>query len=126
MAEDHSPVADRLKEARFLTAARQREAVSQERMAELIGQELKRTFHPTQWRRYEGGAEPPLEIIRAVARLSGLSPAYIAFGEESALDIDESMLRDISDEELARAERIVAERERLKAKRGAGGGGSPS
>jgi hypothetical protein len=79
MAEPDS-VSLRLKEARFRTAANLRETVSQDRMAELIGEHLKRVFHPTQWRRYEGGVEPPLEIIRAVAAVSGLPEAYIAFG----------------------------------------------
>jgi hypothetical protein len=75
-------VSERLKEARFQTAARLRESVSQERMAELVGEELGRVMHPTQWRRYEAGTEPPLDVIQAAARCSGLTASYIAFGAE--------------------------------------------
>jgi hypothetical protein len=74
-------VAERLKEARFQTAARLRENVAQDRMATLVADALGRVLHPTQWRRYESGErEPPLDVITAVARVSGLSEAYIAFG----------------------------------------------
>lgn len=78
--QQQDTVSARLKEARFRTAARLREAVAQDRMAELVGKELGRVMHATQWRRYEGGTEPPLDVIRAVARVSGLSEGYLAFG----------------------------------------------
>lgn len=81
-------VAERMKEARFQTAARLREPVSGERMSELVGQALGRVLHPTQWRRYEGGTEPPLDVIRAAARVSGLAEAYIAFGDETRTDVE--------------------------------------
>jgi len=81
---DDDGVAGRMKQARLQTAVGLRETVSQERMADLVGAELKRVLHPTQWRRYETGErEPPLDVIRATARVSGLTEAYIAFGEST-------------------------------------------
>jgi hypothetical protein len=104
---------DRLLEARLQAAVRLRESVSRARMAELLGQALKRSFHETQWRRYESGeSEPPLEVIRAAAAISGLSPAYIAFGDVP-VNIDASQFRYLTDEEIARAERKVAENPKL-------------
>ncbi|HEX6464271.1 MAG TPA: hypothetical protein VFZ98_07460 [Vicinamibacterales bacterium] len=79
-------LADRLLEARLLEArlragAQVRRTVSQDYMADLVSAELGRALHKTQWRRYESGErEPPLDVIRAVARVSGLSESYIAFG----------------------------------------------
>lgn len=102
MSEQES-IADRLKEARFQTAARLRENVSQDRMAELVGEALGKTFHATQWRRYEGGREPPLDVIRAVARVSGLSEAYIAFGISATAIIDPTTDRKLTEAELDRA-----------------------
>jgi hypothetical protein len=77
-------VAERMKEARFRTAAARREAVSQALMAQLVSNVLGRVVHQTQWGRYEtGDSEPPLDVIRATARVSGLAEAYIAaFGED--------------------------------------------
>lgn len=79
MAE--TDLAVRLKEARLATGFIRGDSVSQEQMAELVSAELGRTLHPTQWRRYEsGGRQAPLEVIAAAAAVSGLDPAYIAFG----------------------------------------------
>lgn len=53
----------------------------------ILGAVLGRKFHPTQWRRYESGeSEPPLEVIRAVAKVSGLTEAYIAFGPAATVN----------------------------------------
>lgn len=77
-------LADRLKTARFHVAAARRENVSQARMAELVSDASGRTVHQTQWGRYEAGeSEPPLSVIRATAKVSGLSEVYIAFGYEA-------------------------------------------
>jgi hypothetical protein len=82
MAESEGVFA-RMKKARFQTAANVGEVVSQERMAELVSAQLGRVLHPTQWRRYETDREPPLEVIVATARVSGLSETFIAFGTRS-------------------------------------------
>lgn len=110
---DSDSVAGRLKEARFQTAARLRETVSGDRMAELVGTELGKTMHPTQWRRYEAGTEPPLDVIRAVARVSGLSEAYIAFGiirpPDAGAIVDPERDRKLTDAEVDRASRKARE-----------------
>jgi hypothetical protein len=82
---DQLVVAERMKEARFRTAAARREAVSQALMAQLVSNVLGRVVHQTQWGRYEtGDSEPPLDVIRGTARVSGLAEAYIAaFGENA-------------------------------------------
>lgn len=78
-------------------------------MAELVGAAMKRVMHPTQWRRFESGdSEPSLEIIRAAARVSELSPAYIAFGAEDDLAVG---ARKLTDEELDRADAKAAQEE---------------
>lgn len=72
----------RLKEARLRAAVRLNETVSQDRMAALVGEALGRVLHPTQWRRYESGErEPGLDVIRAVAAVSGMDERVIAFGD---------------------------------------------
>lgn len=74
---------ERIKEARFRVAVLRKDGVSQGRMAELISGLLGRSIHQTQWGRYESGeSEPPVDVIRAVARISELSPAYVAFGDD--------------------------------------------
>lgn len=79
MADDDS-VFGRMKKARLHAGFRLGESVSQERMAELVSRELGRVLHPTQWRRYETDREPPLDVIVATARVSGVTEHYIAFG----------------------------------------------
>jgi hypothetical protein len=72
---------ERLKEARFATATRRRSQVSQQLMATLVSGLVGREIHQTQWSLYElGKSEPPLDVIRAIADVSGLMPEYIAFG----------------------------------------------
>lgn len=49
-------------------------------VAELIG----RTVRQAAWSLYElGKSEPPLDVIVAAAKLSGLDASYLAFGGES-------------------------------------------
>lgn len=73
-----------MKEARLRTGVERREFASQEQMADLVAALLGRPLNQTQWSRYEQGAEPPLDVIQAAAQLSGLTPAYIAFGDVQA------------------------------------------
>jgi hypothetical protein len=88
-------LAKRLKEARFRYAAKRQESVSQAQMATVVGRELGRSLSQSSWSDYElAVAEPSLEVIKAVARISELSPAYIAFGA-----IDESVDPNISQRE---------------------------
>lgn len=76
-----------MKEARLRTGVRLRETVSQQRMGALVGAELGRALHQNQWSRYETGeSEPPLDVIRVTARLSGLDQSYIAFGAVTSID----------------------------------------
>ena len=70
-------------------------------MAELVGKELGRVMHATQWRRYEAGTEPPLDVIRATARVSGLSESYIAFGKETTNE--ESVTQRVAERPVALA-----------------------
>lgn len=79
MADDDS-VSGRLKEARLQAGVRLRRQMSQERMAEMVSKEVGRTIHQNQWSRWEAGAEPPIDVIRVAAKLSGISEVYIAFG----------------------------------------------
>jgi hypothetical protein len=74
-----------MREARLHAAVREKRSITMDAMAGLIAQELGRPLHLTQWRRYENGeSEPPLDVIRATARVSGLAEAYIAaFGENA-------------------------------------------
>lgn len=78
----------------------------------------------------QGRSEPKLTAIRAIAAVLNVSAAWLAFGEELSLDIDESQLRYLTDDEIARAERIVAERAKHDPTRravgeGRKGGGKP-
>src|SRR5690242_11223417 len=76
-------LAERMKKARFATTQRRLETVSQRLMGDLVSALVGRTIHDTQWQRYETGeSEPPLDVIRATAKISGLSESYIAFGTE--------------------------------------------
>jgi transcriptional regulator with XRE-family HTH domain len=110
MADPGDTVAGRMKEARLQAAVRLRETVSQERMAELVGKELGKPMHQTQWRRYETDREPPLEVIVAAAKVSGLSEAYIAFGTPDADRlIDPARDRRLSYAEEQRALRVAEE-----------------
>lgn len=109
-------VAHRMKEARLQTALRRHETLSQARMAELVAAEMGTPLHQAQWSNYESGkSEPPLAIIRAAAKLSGLALAYIAFPEETdssgspLLDLDPSKDRKLTEEETARAIRRAAD-----------------
>lgn len=70
-------------EARMLAAAKVREAVPQRRMAELLEAVLRRPVHQPQVSAWEAGAEPPLDVIDAYARLSGLPREYLAWGDVS-------------------------------------------
>ena len=105
-------LAKRLKEARLHAAAARGEEITKEEMGPMISPILGRAIHATQWRRYESGrSEPPLDVIRAVATLSGLSEAYIAFGErepeppaEEVTDVPIRRERLLSEDELPRAD----------------------
>lgn len=78
-------------------------------MAVLVAKELGRALHQTQWARYESGeSEPPLAIIRAAANVSGLSEAYIAFGNRL---LDSVKVHKLTEEQVELAKR-VAESER--------------
>src|SRR6185312_1200256 len=122
---------DRMKEARLQAAARRREVLSQGAMAALVSKAVGRTIHQTQWGKYEAGtSEPPIDVIAAAAKLSGLPNAYLAFGESVAVLPDPALDRKLTDTELQRAlrkdeaESAAAERTRLasstRRKRGGG------
>ena len=133
MAKEEVPLHQRLKEARLRTAAERRESVSQEKMAELVGALLGRKVQQSAWSDYENGkAEPPIDVFKAVARLSKLSFLYLTLGRDQEGDDDELIdpLRDrkLTPEEEARAtQAAAAEREaeaarrRAKGARGKGG-----
>lgn len=74
---------DRMLEARLATAARMRKTVSQQSMAELLAPLLKRPVHQPQVSSWEAETEPPLDVIDAYAKLSGLSREYLAWGEDT-------------------------------------------
>jgi transcriptional regulator with XRE-family HTH domain len=77
---------ERMKEARLATAVRLRRTLSQAGMAELVGKEIGRDLWQAQWSKYElDESEPPLDVIRAASKLSGLDPSYIAFGTTAAV-----------------------------------------
>jgi hypothetical protein len=76
-----------MKKARLATGLRLNRTVSQGLMAEIVTAELKamgfseKTVSQSVWSQYESeGSEPGLIIIKAAARVSGLSEAEIAFG----------------------------------------------
>lgn len=120
--EELHALGERLTEARFQTAARRRETVSRDRMAELIAEVTGKPLHETQWRRYEKGqSEPGMSIVRAAAKLSGLSEAYL-FGIRGGEEIiDPARDRQLTDEELDRAKRVAESTPEEKAKtKGAG------
>lgn len=100
-----------MREARLQAAVRARRTLSQAAMADLVSRAVGRIVSQATWSNYELGInDPPFDVVEAAAKVSGLVPAYIAFG--SAPDpttIDASQLRYLSDEELARAEKKVAE-----------------
>lgn len=74
----------RMRKARLQTAVGAGEHISQERMAELVSEHLAKPIRQTQWARYEvGETEPSIAIIEATAKVSGLPPEWIAFGDES-------------------------------------------
>lgn len=73
-------IAGRMIEARLQAGVIRRAYLSQPKMAKLVAGLIGRALTQTQWSRYENGAEPPLDVIRATAELSGLSAVYIAFG----------------------------------------------
>lgn len=104
MATSGDTVAARMREARFRTAAARQVAVSQAEMAAMVGKEAARSIHQTQWARYENGdSEPPLDVIRATARVSGLPESYIAFGNSPTAIIDPARDRTLTEEEENRA-----------------------
>lgn len=77
----------RLYEARLRAGPRQRpiSEVSQERMADLVSRLVGRRISQAVWSYWESGKrEPELDVIRAVAVISGLTPEYIAFGPPDA------------------------------------------
>jgi len=113
---DTLTLAGRMKEARKMVGvARLDENITPKRMAALVSERLGRPFHETQWRRYEEGTEPPLEIITVAASLSGLREEYIAFGRLPRMDetvvIDPARDRKLTDEEIERAKQ-EADRQR--------------
>jgi hypothetical protein len=72
-----------MKQARLATAVLRGDAVSQALMAELVSAHLKQPIAQTQWSRYEKGeSEPPLAVLEATARVSGLARGWLAFGDE--------------------------------------------
>lgn len=117
MAERDS-VGGRMKQARLQAAVQLGEHVSQERMAELVSAELGRVLHPTQWRRYETDREPPLDVISAAARVSGLSEAYIAFGAGDVEVPDPRLDRRLTPLEEQRALRAADSERSAKAAQG--------
>lgn len=74
-------IAERMRQARLQTGANRRAAVSQDEMAALVSKALGRVIRQTQWGRYETGSEPPLDVIRATATVSGIDERYLAFGD---------------------------------------------
>lgn len=99
-----------MKEARLRTGVRLHETVSQARMADLVSAEIEWSIGQTQWGRYElGESEPPLDVIRAAAKVSELSPEYIAFGVVGGPDpaLDRRLTDDGPDSDRARAERAA-------------------
>jgi hypothetical protein len=82
MAKDVSR-GGRMLEARLATAARRKESVSQQRMADLLTEALGRKVHQPQWSSYEAGSEAPLDVIDGAARLSGLTRDYLGWGNDS-------------------------------------------
>lgn len=82
-----------MKEARLAAAVRQHRTLSQATMAELVGKEIGGDLWQAQWSAYElDKSEPPLAVIRAAAKLSGLDESYLAFGGgERAPDADTTM-----------------------------------
>lgn len=113
-----------MKEARLRAALLRKETVSQARMADLVSKELGRSIQQTQWGRYESEEnEPPLDVIRAAAKVSELAPEYIAFGvvaDDLSPDPDRDHL--LTEEELdaAQAEAEAIQRERDRKSGGAG------
>jgi transcriptional regulator with XRE-family HTH domain len=79
---ERAALAGRMKGARFQTVVRLQREITQDEMAVLVGKELGRPFHATQWRRYETGkSQPALEVILAAAHISGLPECELAFGK---------------------------------------------
>jgi transcriptional regulator with XRE-family HTH domain len=79
----YAALGNRLYEARLRAGPRQRPIaeVSQERMADLVTALVGRRISQAVWSYWESGKrEPELDVIRAVAVISGLTPEYIAFG----------------------------------------------
>ena len=54
-------------------------------MAEMVGAYLDRALHQTQWSDYENGVEPPLDVIRGAALVSGLEAPYLAALDSEAM-----------------------------------------
>lgn len=68
-------------EARLQYAARKQRAVSQAAMASAVASHMARSLTQSAWSDYESGeTEPSLEILTAVAELSGLRREYLAWG----------------------------------------------
>lgn len=88
-------IGKRLEEARLAASLRLKRQLSQTAMAELVSAELGRRVWQQQWSDYEAedGPEPALDVFRATARLSGLTPGYLAFGEDAnaTISIEEAM-----------------------------------
>lgn len=84
---ERAALAGRMKGARFQTVVRLQREITQDEMAVLIGKELGRPFHATQWRRYETGkSQPALEVILAAAHISGMPECELAFGKPRTND----------------------------------------
>ena len=72
---------DRIREARLAIAAKQRKTVSQQGMADLLTPLVGRQIHQPQVSSWEAESEPPLDVIAAYAKLSGLERDYLAWGD---------------------------------------------
>lgn len=71
-----------MREARLQWGANRRESASQAAMAEAVSKLIGRKLTQSGWSDYESATtEPPLDVITAAAKLSGLSESYLAFGE---------------------------------------------
>jgi hypothetical protein len=125
-------LASRMKEARLRTALVLRETISQERMAALVAEALRRPLHQTQWRRYESGeSEPPLDVLKAVARVSRVSRDWLTFGDEPDDETRiEPLDKPLPDEDESASSRTTARdagaggasrRRRVGGRRGRGG-----
>lgn len=73
--------AARMLEARLRYGAKLKKKITQTQMAAAVAEVLGAPLSQSTWSDYELAiSEPPLDVIDATARVSELSPAYIAWG----------------------------------------------